>query len=46
LIQKEGDLREISPLALGSSPIGGAELGKRRSSSRKNVKNLSNPLLS
>jgi hypothetical protein len=39
----EAPLRETSPPVLGSSPIGGVELGKRRSSSRKNAKNLSNP---
>jgi hypothetical protein len=44
--RKRGILRETSPPVLGSSPIGGVELGKRRSKSRKKVKNLSDPLLS
>jgi hypothetical protein len=42
--RKKGIVRETSPLVIGSSPIGGVELEKRRSSSRKNVKNLSNPM--
>jgi len=40
----EAPLRKTSPPALGSSPIGGVEHGKKRSSSRKNVKNSSNPI--
>jgi len=40
----EAPLRETSPPVLGSSPIGGVEHGKKRSSSRKNVKNSSNPI--
>jgi hypothetical protein len=42
--RKKGIVRETSPLVIGSSPIGGVELGRRRSSSRKKVKNLPNPI--